>query len=133
MENRVLIRHAASVIQCRQVKGGSMGDVGAALLTHDGEVFTGVCAATGSNTICAEQMALGGLITQKKYVFKAIVAVWKDENGNLFVIPPCGNCRQFMYEIDRQNLEAQVILSTEHSMTLRELLPVESSWQKVEN
>ncbi len=127
-----LIQRAAAVVKSHTVKGGLIGDVGCALLTHDDQIFTGVCAATGSNVFCAEKNALGSLLTTGVYIFRAIVAVWKDEEGKVFVIAPCGNCRQFMYETSDKNLEAEVVLSAEKTVTLRELLPVASSWEPVE-
>jgi len=39
------------------------------------------------------------------------------------VLPPCGRCREFMYQIDRNNLDTEVIISDTKTVTLRELLP----------
>ena len=68
-----------------------------------GKVFTDVCVSSGSNTFCAEKIALGSMITAKEYKFSKIVATWKNESGEVFVIPPCGNCRQLMRDINEDN------------------------------
>ena len=44
------------------------------------------------------------------------------------ILPPCGRCREFLYQIDRDNLATQIILGLERSVTLAELLP--ERWQE---
>lgn len=95
--------------------------VGAALLTKDGEVFTGVNVENSSYgaTICAERTAFTKAISEGKIEFEAIAIT-----GNSKTAWPCGICRQFMYEFapdltvitgdDEEHLE---------SMKLDELLP----------
>jgi len=64
------------------------------------------------------------MITDREYAIKKIVATWKDESGNIFVIPPCGNCRQLMREIHEENLEeTEVVLDKNKSVKLKDLLP----------
>ena len=49
-----------------------------------------------------------------------IVAVW---DGGV-VLPPCGRCREFMYQIDKSNLvNTEVILAEDRTEKLQELLP----------
>ena len=53
-------------------------------------------------------------------VFISIVAI----SGDGKVLPPCGRCRELMYEIDESNLTStNVILGEEKTVTLIELLP----------
>ncbi len=56
-------------------------------------------------------------------VVRRIVAVWRDEHGDLFVLPPCGRCREFLRTMSHRNLDAHVVLGPGHMVTLRELLP----------
>jgi cytidine deaminase len=70
-----LIETAANVIKSKKVKGGLIGDVGYALETVSGNVYTGVCADVGSNNFCAETIAIGSMITNKEFTIKRIVAV----------------------------------------------------------
>ncbi len=131
MTNEELIQKAASVIKVRKTKSGLFGDVGCALISDEDKVYVGICADAGSNTICAERNAIGSMITNGEYKIKKIVATWKDEAGSVYVIPPCGNCRQFICEVDEANLETEVVLAKDKVVKLKELLPYYDWWQKV--
>lgn len=69
--------------------------VGAALLTEDGKVYTGVNVENSSYgaTICAERTAFVKAISEGERHFRAI-AISAGDVPSL----PCGICRQFMYE-----------------------------------
>ena len=92
MNNEELIRKAASVINPKKIRGFLIGDVGCALITDKGTTYVGICADVGSNAFCAEHNAIGAMITAGEYRISQIVAVWKNEKGEIYVIPPCGNC-----------------------------------------
>jgi cytidine deaminase len=133
MINKELIKKAAAVIRSKKVNSGLSADVGCALISGKGKLHLGVCVANGSNIICAERVAIGAMITSGEYKIKKIVATWKDEKGAVFVIPPCGNCRQFMREVDESNLEnTEVVLDKNKSVKLKELLPYFDWWKKQE-
>lgn len=97
--------------------------VGAALLTDDGSVYTGVNIENSSYgaTICAERTAFVKAISEGKRNFKAIAVTAGNEEESL----PCGICRQFMYEFSPQ---MEVITGTDinklNVRTLEELLPL---------
>lgn len=129
--NQDLIKKAASVIKAKETKTGLFGDVGCALLAANNKMYFGTCTA-GANAYCAERSAIVAMITDGEYVIKKIVAVWKNEKGELFVIPPCGNCRQCMREVDEDNLNAEVVLDKDKTVTLKELLPYFDWWKKQE-
>ena len=128
--NEELIKKAASVVKPKKVKDSLFADVGCALLSKKNKIYLGVCADVGSNTFCAEKNAIGSMITDGEYKIKKIVAVWKDENQKVFVIPPCGNCRQFIRETDEENLETEVILDKNKVVKLKELLPYFEWWKE---
>ncbi len=69
--------------------------VGAALLSADGEVFTGVNVENSSfgATICAERTAMVKAVSEGARQFEAIAIASSD--GKAW---PCGICRQFMLE-----------------------------------
>jgi cytidine deaminase len=48
-----------------------------------------------------------------------VVAV--NESGE--VLPPCGRCREMMWQLDPANRDALVVLAAENALPLRELLP----------
>ncbi len=74
--------------------------VGAALLTKDGEIFGGCnienAAYTPSN--CAERTAIFKAVSEGKKEFSAIAIVGGKEGGELQVCSPCGVCRQVLAE-----------------------------------
>ena len=95
--------------------------VGAALLTEDGKVFTGVNIENSSYgaTICAERTAMVKAISEGARDFQSIAIA-----GNGGTSWPCGICRQFMYEfcpdirvISGENEDELKVY------TLKELLP----------
>jgi cytidine deaminase len=68
------------------------------------------------------------MITAGEYRIEAIVAVWQedkaiDPNGELHVLSPCGYCRQFMRDVNEDNLETDVILGRDKVAKLKDLLP----------
>ena len=71
--------------------------VGAALLTADGEVYTGANVENSSYgaTICAERTAAVKAITEGKRKFAALAVAAPGSGGPAW---PCGICRQFLFE-----------------------------------
>ncbi len=95
--------------------------VGAALLTEDGEIFTGANVENASYglSICAERVAVFKAVSEGKRKFKAIAVVADTEKPT----PPCGACRQVLaefgdIEVIMANLKGDVKV-----MKLSELLP----------
>ena len=130
VSNAELIKKAAAVVKAKKIKDSLFADVGCALLSKKNKIYLGVCAASGSNTFCAENIAIGSMITNGEYEIKKIVAVWKDKQGKVFVIPPCGNCRQLILETHKNNINTQVILDKNKTLKLKELLPYFDWWKK---
>lgn len=98
-------------------------NVGAALLTEDGSVYTGVNIENSSfgATICAERTAFVKAISEGHRSFKAIAVSAGSQQEAL----PCGICRQFMYEFAT---DLEVITGTDidalNVRSLQELLPL---------
>ncbi len=98
-------------------------NVGAALLTEDGSVYTGVNIENSSfgATICAERTAFVKAISEGHRSFKAIAVSAGSQQEAL----PCGICRQFMYEFAPA---LEVITGTDidalNVRSLQELLPL---------
>jgi len=75
------------------------------LLTESGNLFHGVCIDVGSGIgFCAEHGAIAAMVTAGQRRISKIVAVWGVKT--VTVLPPCGRYREFMYQIDRNNLDA---------------------------
>ena len=120
-----LITEAAQVLRPHRVGDRLIGDVACVLVSGTGQHFHGVCIDTGSGTgFCAEHAAIAAMVTAGQFSIQSIVAVWRnEESGELFVLPPCGRCREFIRQIDPVNLHTQVILGRSEALTLSELLP----------
>lgn len=101
--------------------------VGAALLTSEGEIYTGCNienAAYGPSN-CAERTAIFKAVSEGKKEFEAI-AVVGGKNGKIEnFCPPCGVCRQVIAEFCKKDFEIVLAKSTNEYkiMTLEQLLP----------
>ena len=122
LTNREMIDKAKTVLKPRELAlGNSAGDVACALLSGGGNIYLGVCIDMGSGIgFCAEHSAIAAMITAGESRIVKIVAICEGDT----VLPPCGRCREFMYEIDAANLEnTDVILDVDKTVKLKELLP----------
>ena len=119
--NKELIQKAKSVVNPQKnAQGKIIADVGAALITDKGNIYLGVCFDTQEGTgICAERNAIASMITAGESNIKKIVAVWT--NGT--IIPPCGICREWIWQVDKRNWNTEVILKEVQVVSLKELLP----------
>ena len=102
--------------------------VGAALLTKDGEIYTGcnIENASYTPTNCAERTAFFKAVSEGIREFQAICIVG-GQNGVLTgYAAPCGVCRQVMMEFcDPETFQIILAVSREKYdiFTLKELLP----------
>ena len=96
--------------------------VGAAVETEDGKIYTGcnIESASYGLTVCAERVAIWKALSEGERNFKRL-AVVVDTTP---LTPPCGTCRQIIWEFCR---DATVILANLEGETeiveMRELLP----------
>ena len=126
--NDDLIISAQAVLNPRLVGDRLFGNVACALVTDVGNRYLGVCIDTGSGTgFCAEHAAIGAMVTAGEYRIAKIVAVWRNADGTLYVLPPCGRCREFVRQIDPTNIDTEVVIDRHGSRRLRDLLPL-SEW-----
>lgn len=95
--------------------------VGAALLTDSGKIFTGVNVENAAypDSICAERSAVFSAVSAGERKFIAIAVATR--NGGT----PCGSCRQVLSEF---GLDIEVLLTDESGKlvrqnTVQELLP----------
>ena len=80
--------------------------VGAALRANSGRIFTGcnIENSTFGLTLCAERVAVFKAISEGERGFNAVAVVADTER----LTPPCGACRQILWEFCR---DAEVILA----------------------
>jgi cytidine deaminase len=124
--NDEMIEAAASLLEPHSTSSGRLlGNVASIVVSTGGQRFGGVCIDTWSWGICAERSAIAAMVTAGEYVVASVVAVWRDErDGQLCVLPPCGNCRDFMRQLSRENLNARVVLGRAETVQLADLLPM---------
>lgn len=103
------------------------GSVAAALLSSNGNLYTGINfdVACGIG-FCAEHAAVAQMLKHRETRIDMIVAL--NANG---VIPPCGRCRELLFQINNENSKTKIYLSEENYMTLDELLP--NRWEPSKN
>ena len=131
MTNNELITKAAAALNRHLANGRrSFGDTAAALVSQSGNMYTGVNVDTPSWGLCAERSAMAAMITAGEYKVSKIVAVSQDENReNLTVLPPCGICREFLRQVDYDNMETEIIIDKDVSEKLSALIPY-ARWPK---
>lgn len=116
-----LIQRAVEITKLREISPSvRVGTVGSALLTSKGNIYLGVCIVTSCSLgLCAENNAIVNMITNEESQIASIVAV----HMNGVIIPPCGRCRELIYQIDERNMDTRIILDRNKAVSLRELLP----------
>ena len=98
------------------------GGVAAAILTKSGKVYLGVCIDTCSGLgMCAERNAMANMLTHGESEIDKVVAVMPDGR----VGSPCGACREFMMQLDKNSPDIEILLDldTEATVTLADLMP----------
>ena len=121
MNTKELIEEARKVVGKYELSNAdfSAGTVGAALLTTNGNVYTGINIEVACGIgFCAEHSAIAEMLKNRETEIEMIVATNSES-----IIPPCGRCRELMFQIDNKNLNTKVYLSEEEYITLDELLP----------
>ena len=121
MESKKLITLAASLARPFSPSADcSSGTVAAALVTAESAVFTGVCVDTACSLgFCAEHAAIAEMLKARQSNVRMIVAVNKEG----LVLPPCGRCREFLWQVDARNRDTWVVLEVDEEAWLYELLP----------
>lgn len=111
---------AKQVCNPRQLsKNSYAASVGAAIVTDRGNIYTGVCIDTPcSMGFCAEHAAAAAMVAAGESRIVKLVA-WKEAEGP---VPPCGRCRELLYQLNHENLACEVLLPG-GVKTLDQLLP----------
>ena len=119
-EDLGLIKVAKNIASPKKDHRAVIGHVGAALLSSKNNLYTGVNIDMPCGIgFCSEQNAIANMITNKEFQIKTIVAVRKSGK----ILPPCGRCREFMYQLDKKNKNAEIIINNKEKIKLSELLP----------
>ncbi len=126
MKEKELIQKALEVTgEYRSSDDCTSGGVGAAILTRSGNIYTGVCIDTSCSLgFCAEHAAIADMLKHKESEILMIVAI--NHDGRL--ASPCGRCREFIYQVNKKNIDTQVVMGIDQTILLSELLPYR--WQE---
>jgi cytidine deaminase len=102
------------------------GYAGSALVTEKGNIYTGK-SLTGSCGIgfCGEVGAVLDMLKHGETRIEAVVTVSNDHK----LMPPCGRCRELIYEIDRKNLDTEMPLEGNRVVKLRDIFL--ERWQEL--
>ena len=126
MDKKILIKQA---IDAREMSYSpySKFKVGAALLSDDGNVFTGcnIENASYTPTNCAERTAVFKAVSQGVKKFKAIAVVGGFESISEYCFP-CGVCRQVLQEFCNPETFTIIVAKAENDYKeykLKDLLP----------
>ena len=118
-----LYAKAKNVRNPREVSGMiSAGQVGAAILTKNNNIYTGVCIDTASTLgMCGERNAIANMITNGENEIIKLVCV--DSKGN--VGSPCGACREYMMQLSKNSKDIEILkdIDTKEIVKLEELIP----------
>lgn len=99
------------------------GEVGAAILSKSGKIYTGVCVDTASTLgICAERNAIFNMITNGEHEIDRVLAVMPDGKTGA----PCGACRELMVQLmpeTYKNVNIMLDYDNNKTVTLGELTP----------
>lgn len=98
------------------------GGVAAAILTKQGNIYVGVCIDTACTLgMCAERNAIANMITNGESRIDKLVAVMPDGRVGM----PCGACREFLMQLDRDHGDIEILMDpeTEQTLRLKELIP----------
>lgn len=114
---------AKNVINPREISPFiEAGGVGAAIMTQEGNIYTGVCIDTASTLgMCGERNAIANMITNGESRIAKVVAIGPDGKAG----SPCGACREYMMQLDKNSGDIEILLDleTRKTITLKELIP----------
>ena len=113
---------AALAARERAVAPFSNFRVGAAVETDDGRIFTGcnIESASYGLTVCAERVAVWKAVSEGARCFGLIVIAVDTERPT----PPCGTCRQIIWEFCRDTTILLVNLrGATEELHIKDLLP----------
>ena len=93
-------------------------------MTDRGNVYTGTNLDLYCGIgFCAEHSAVADMVKNGESAIRVIVAATAEGS----ILPPCGRCREILYQIDKSNLDTEVMIGPGDKRPLRELLPL--NWQ----
>ena len=119
-DSELIAAATALVGDFRPSEDCSAGSVAAALISRSGRLYTGICVDTAcSMGFCAEHAAVAEMLKAREAEVLVIVAV----SAATGIVPPCGRCRELLWQLHPSNRDTRVLVSADRSATLAALLP----------
>ena len=100
----------------------SAGGVGAAILTKNHHIYTGVCIDTFCSLgMCAERNAIANMITNGENEILKLVCI--DSHGKMR--SPCGACREYLMQLSKDSKDIEILMAekTKKIAKLEKLIP----------
>lgn len=99
-----------------------------ALESENGEIYTGFCieACSGVMNLCAERVAaLNMYVNSGQTRVKRLIAFRDKAPSGGESGMPCGACREFFYQLNKENENMEIMADYEkrQTVTLKELMP----------
>ena len=113
-----LYESARSVMNARKISDYvSAGEVGAAILSKSGRIYTGICVDTCSTLgICAERNAIFNMLTNGEQEIDKVIAVMPDGKTGA----PCGACRELMVQLMPESYkDIEIMLDYENERVIK--------------
>ncbi|MBQ9738000.1 MAG: cytidine deaminase [Alphaproteobacteria bacterium] len=122
-----VIQAARELIQQRYQKDGHHFVVAAALLTYNGNLYTGLNLGTTQPSVamCAETSAIARAVMAEEDMKIKLIAVARDKEA--YLVSPCGRCREFIADYGDENTLVVVPADNDKGYEVRkitDLLPV---------
>ena len=99
-----------------------------ALEAENGEIYTGFCmeSCSGVLNLCAERVAAVNMYSRsgQTKIRRLIAFRYSAPHGGGSGMP-CGACREFLYQLDEDNENTEIMLDydTRETVTLKDLMP----------
>lgn len=96
------------------------GTCAAVIETDKGNLYKGVCIDAPCGVgFCAEHSAIAAMVTAGESRVRKLAAVFADGS----VAPPCGRCREFLYQVNDENGDCEILVEKGKVLLLKDILP----------
>ena len=122
-QDKELIEEAKKLVGEKKIDGGVIKEVGAALRTKKGKIFTGASLDLSCGIgFCAEHSAIANMISHSDETEIDTLAASGPNNAGY----PCGRCRELIELINEKNRKnTWIVISNTEKAKLEDILPGE--------
>ena len=123
-EDQELLQRAIETSDRLYLEG--VHEVAAAVRTRTGLTFSAIHIETwlGWADVCGEVAAICCMVAAGHRDLEAVAAVWRNPEGEHFLLSPCGRCREVMFDFNRDTWVIVGSLEEPYKIHVSELLPL---------